>query len=146
MRKTTLAAAACAAAALSLVACSSDDIPGGEFHTLETYLKDQKSPAKVDLAEIYPDSDIYLVCPYGGEAANAKIGELVFSGEDVRDDTNFVIAKQRDSMFESSSTKTPINRGEIDLCSSENSTDARLIDNTTLTFEKDEDGTWVLKD
>lgn len=145
MKKTALTAAF-AAVVLSLVACGSDGIPDGEFHTLEAYLKDQKSPAKVDLAEIYPDSDIYLVCPYGGEAANAKIGELVFSGEDVRDDTNFVIAKQRDSMFESSSTKTPINRGEIDLCSSENSTDARLLDNTTLTFEKDEDGTWVLKD
>lgn len=145
MKKTALTAA-CAAAALPLAACGGGDGPDGDFHTLGSYLESQKSPAKVDLAKIYPDSDIYLVCPYGGEAANAKVGDLVFSGEDSRDDVNFVVTRKEDSMFESSLTKIPISRDEIDLCSSENSTDARFLDSTTLTFEREEDGTWVLKD
>lgn len=145
MKKTALTAA-CAAAALPLAACGGGDGSDGDFHALGSYLESQKSPAKVDLAKIYPDSDIYLVCPYGGEAANAKVGDLVFSGEDSRDDVNFVVTRKEDSMFESSLTKTPISRDEIDLCSSENSTDARFLDSTTLTFEREEDGTWVLKD
>lgn len=145
MKKMTLAATF-ALAALPLAACSDGGDSNGDFHTLGSHLESQESPAKVDLAEIYPDSDIYLVCPYGGEAANAKIGDLVFSGEDSRDDVNFVVARKKDSMFESSLTKTPISRSEIDLCSSENSTDARFLDNTTLTFEREEGGTWVLRD
>lgn len=145
MKKMALAATF-AITALPLAACGGGDGPDGDFHTLGAYLESQESPAKVDLAEIYPESDIYLVCPYGGEAANAKVGDLVFSGEDSRDDINFVVTRKKDSTFESSLAKTPISRDEIDLCSSENSTDARFLDSTTLTFEKEEDGTWVLKD
>ena len=97
--------------------------------------------ATLRVADVYPDAtQVLLVCPYAGHAANDAIGRHVFGNyEDTDEATNWVLIQKPNGK----ATKVALERSQVDLCAGNAEAVLALNPDTRMVFEG-RDGVWAL--
>ncbi|MCZ9293334.1 hypothetical protein [Corynebacterium meitnerae] len=134
--KLTTAALSC----VLLTACGTHP----EQHALQDALAEHAADASVTLhvSDVYPNaSQVLLVCPYAGHAANDTLGTRVFRNyEDSYDSTNWVLVQKPNGKV----SKVALERSQVDLCAGDAEAVLALNPDAQMRFER-RDGVWALR-
>ena len=113
-------------------------------HALQDALSEHAGDASVTLhvSDVYPNAtQVLLVCPYAGQAANDLLGRHVFRNyEDSYDSTNWVLVQQPNGKV----SKVALERSQVDLCAGDAEAVLALNPDAQMVFEG-RDGVWVLE-